>query len=170
MNNPTELELLFRASENQYLAEKFHEKCDDVPHTFTMVKTEFGKTICGYTPLTWNEKEGEVDYYADDPSGQSFLLSLDMGEKMDLIDKVRAISIASESGPVFGHGYDLCVRDECHLDKPSAELSFARFPWSYNNKKNKYKKDKQEVWEKFSGASKDSYFKITEYEVYRVSW
>lgn len=53
LNSPAKLELLFRASEHDFSALKFHQFCDGVPHTLTIIATEFGKTIAGYTPLTW---------------------------------------------------------------------------------------------------------------------
>lgn len=31
--------LLFRASEHNFLASKFHEACDNKEHTFTLIKT-----------------------------------------------------------------------------------------------------------------------------------
>ena len=50
---PNSFELLYRASDNQFLAKKFHEKCDGIENTVTIVETEFGKIIGGYTPLKW---------------------------------------------------------------------------------------------------------------------
>ncbi len=46
--------LLYRASENEAKAGKFHEKCDNIPHTLTLCETVHGKVIGGYTPLIWN--------------------------------------------------------------------------------------------------------------------
>lgn len=54
LNKPLQLELLFRASQHHFLAGKFHQICDGIPNTITIIKTEFGRTIAGYTPLTWN--------------------------------------------------------------------------------------------------------------------
>jgi ATP-dependent RNA circularization protein (DNA/RNA ligase family) len=44
------LELLYRASDNDYDAVKFHQKCDQIPHTLVIAKTEHKKIIGGYTP------------------------------------------------------------------------------------------------------------------------
>jgi TLD len=48
------LNLLYRASENGYLAQEFHKKCDTITNTLTLVETEYGKVIGGYTPLAWS--------------------------------------------------------------------------------------------------------------------
>ncbi len=39
LNQPIDLQLLYRASENHFSADEFHRLCDNVPHTFTLVKT-----------------------------------------------------------------------------------------------------------------------------------
>ena len=53
--------LLYRASENEYLVSKFHEKCNGRKHTITLILTEFDKIIGGYTPLPWRTGTGEWD-------------------------------------------------------------------------------------------------------------
>ena len=75
------LKLLYRASENGFSASEFHKKCDNIEHTFTIVRTEFGRTIAGYTPLKWNQKAGD---YAADYSKKSFLLQVDLKQKLTL--------------------------------------------------------------------------------------
>jgi hypothetical protein len=48
------LKLLFRASYHNFQAEKFHQFCDNVPDTVTIIRTEFNKSIAAYTPLKWS--------------------------------------------------------------------------------------------------------------------
>ena len=47
------VEILFRASEHGFSAKAFHEKCDNQEDTLVLVRTEFGKTIGGYTHYPW---------------------------------------------------------------------------------------------------------------------
>lgn len=54
LKNPKQLKLLFRASEHEFSAKQFHKYCDKIRHTFVLIKTEYGKTIAGYTPCVWN--------------------------------------------------------------------------------------------------------------------
>jgi hypothetical protein len=72
--------LIFRGSEFEFKAASFHQYCDNTPHTVTIIKTDYNKTIVGYTPLTWNSAVG----IAQDDTGKSFLLSLDLLKKLDL--------------------------------------------------------------------------------------
>ena len=55
-----------------------------------------------------------------------------MMEKMALLEKENAIMVTNNDGPIFGGGYDLCIRDKCNLKK--SNKSFAKFPWSYVRK------------------------------------
>jgi lipopolysaccharide biosynthesis regulator YciM len=43
------LEVMFRASEHGFSAAAFHAKCDDIEDTLTLVRTEFGRTLAGYS-------------------------------------------------------------------------------------------------------------------------
>ena len=56
---PSALKLLFRASEHSFSAEAFHRHCDRAEDTFVLVRTEFGKTIAGYSGYTWEAKENQ---------------------------------------------------------------------------------------------------------------
>lgn len=51
------------------------------------MKTEFGKIIAGFTPLEWNGNDG----YADDSSMKSFLLQINLQQKMHLLSAENAI-------------------------------------------------------------------------------
>ena len=52
-----ELQLLYRGSKNEFSVEKFHQKCDGKEDTITIVETQFGKVIGGYTPLKWESPQ-----------------------------------------------------------------------------------------------------------------
>ncbi len=54
LNNPKQIQLLYRGSENGFSASNFHQKCDNIPNTLVIVRTEFGKTIGGFTQYAWN--------------------------------------------------------------------------------------------------------------------
>ena len=121
------MKLLYRASEHGFSGPEFHKHCDNIPHTFVLIKTQFGKVIGGYTPCNWEQSQP-----INDPSKNSFLISLNLHEKMDLINSNQAISRMGGYGPVFGN-HDICIRNQCNTNG-----SYANFPKSYN-KDNKYK-------------------------------
>jgi hypothetical protein len=62
-SRPFKLTRIFRASEHDFKAAAFHERCDDLENTFMLVKTQFGKTIGGFTKYKWNA--ANQDYVKD---------------------------------------------------------------------------------------------------------
>ncbi|CAB4431882.1 unnamed protein product [Rhizophagus irregularis] len=51
---PYEFKLLLRGTRDGFTPKKFHELCDDIPHTVTFIKIkETGEIIGGYNPLIW---------------------------------------------------------------------------------------------------------------------
>lgn len=76
-----QVKLLYRASDNGFCIKKFHEKCDEVANTLTVVWTEFDRKIGGFTPLKWGSKDGQ---YEVDDSDESFMFSLSHKDKFSL--------------------------------------------------------------------------------------
>jgi hypothetical protein len=99
-----------------------------------------------------------------DPSRLTFLLQLDLKEKMTLIQGKEKYTIYDDLsyGPVFGGGYDICIADNCNSNMDS----HAYFPVSYNCGF-KYQNN-QESWTAFCGATKGKNFRVIEYEVFQV--
>ena len=48
------MHLLYRASENNFLASKFHETCYGHGDTITIIKNNFGNIFGGYTNIPWS--------------------------------------------------------------------------------------------------------------------
>lgn len=76
LNKPKSFKLLFRASQHNFESSKFHQLCDGKENTLTLIKTEFGKIIGGFTPLAWESKNpAEI---VEDPSEKSFIFSISL--------------------------------------------------------------------------------------------
>ena len=123
-NKITSFRLLFRASESAFSIKEFHKKCDGQAGTITIIETEFGKVIGGYTPIAWSSAKKQ---WAADKSMKSFIFSLNMREKFTLNLAQFAIANNPDKGPIFG-----CC-DICVVDNSNKERSNAEFPISYNN-------------------------------------
>ena len=157
------LTLLYRASDNEFSAKKFHQKCDGIENTVTVVETEFGKIIGGYTPVKWESHQS--GQYKEDASGESFLFSVSLNEKYPVIDKQKATYQHKDYGPIFGgggNGCDLYLSDKCN-----ANNNVANFPTSYNN--GKYQNN-QQSYTAFTGQTNGYNFKVKQYEVFKVEW
>ena len=77
VNNPKKVERIFRASEHSFSVAAFHQKCDNKADTLTLIRTEFGKTIGGYSHYEWKSEGG----WLKDSGRRSCIFSLDMMEK-----------------------------------------------------------------------------------------
>lgn len=77
LNKPKNVQLLYRGSENGFTAATFHQKCDNIPNTLVLVRTEFGKTIGGFTQYTWNAVGNSL---VKEAGKHSFIFSLDTKE------------------------------------------------------------------------------------------
>lgn len=126
------------------------------------MRSEFGKTIAVYTPLKW-EATKDIHYGKDD-SGSTFLLQLDLKEKMILIEGHEKFATQNRKdwGPSFSYGAELFINDRCDEERSN----FALFPTSYNC--GKYDRDSQQSFTEFCGATKGNGFRVTDYEVFEV--
>ena len=123
VNDPIKVEradLLFRASEHNFSAAAFHEKCDNKNDTLIIIRTEFGKTIGGYAHNPWDS--GSL--WLSDSNRRTFIFSLDMGEKFIPQRDETLILWYNNFGPVFGGGYDIHISDGCN----KKDNLYASFP------------------------------------------
>ena len=125
LNYPEKADIIYRASSNQFSASAFHKKCDNVTDTLVLVRTEFGKTIGGFTHYPWDSEGKDVQ----DSQRRAFLFSLDMKEKF-VPNSDSLIVNKSHRGPIFGFkmGTDLCIADQCNNN----DDSYSCFPADYN--------------------------------------
>ena len=100
-------ELIFKMSEYGPDPLNFHKTCDNKGPTLVLVKTKNNKIFGGFTPLNWKNS----GRYICDNSNQTFIFSLNLMKKYDMINNQRAIFCDSR-GPCFGGedfdlGYDM---------------------------------------------------------------
>ena len=114
---------MFRASEHQFKKDAFHRLCDNVENTLIIVRTEFGKTIAGYTHYKWNTTNCQYFY---DSAKRTFLLQMDLYQKMVNVTGKNLIYCGSNQGPWFGHN-DLGLGDSCNTVN-----NYGYFPMDYN--------------------------------------
>ena len=118
-------DLLFRASDHQYSADKFHEHCDHKPGTITIIKSNWGNIFGGYTSKSWWKLQ-RLRYIRDENAFLYVIKSDDISIKnncplllelrKDDID--RAICCHTYFGPRFGD--DILIRDNCNQKHENA--------------------------------------------------
>lgn len=116
---------LFRASDNEYSAHKFHAACDgiDKKGQLVIIESSHGNIFGGYTSCAWiNESDGELLTYQTDSKAFLFMIKSDKkkyDEQCPMIFPIKkskietAICYYKNSGPVFGDGHDIRIGLDC---------------------------------------------------------
>ena len=132
----------------------FHNKCDNIPNTLVVIKSEENKRFGGFTPIPW-KTEGN---YADDNETKTFIFSLDY-EEISLLKEFdkNAVYHYKDYGPCFGYKPDIGI-----MGNPLIEKKLRLSHWKHDSKENKNKNiqliDNQET----------GYIKALDYEVFQV--
>ena len=137
-------------SENGSKCEDFHKYCNNKGPTLTLVKTTKNQVFGGFTPLDWKNEGGEIN----DKSSQSFIFSLNLMKKFDMINKGgKAIRCLKNEGPDFGD------EDFSLLQNMRKGRTFANKSCNYLSNNNL----------ELTGAKGEcEYFETEELEVYKV--
>ena len=103
--NQMKFERIFLMSQNGSSSKDFHNYCDNKGPTLTIIKTNKNKLFGGFTSLSWDSKsENKID-----ENNETFLYSLDLMKKYDLINHSKEAIVCNKSyGPYFG-GRDFSI-------------------------------------------------------------
>ena len=155
--------LLYRGSENNFDANKFHELCDGKGPTLILVRSEKQKLFGGYSKTLWHSNN------TFSKGSGSFLFSLSQQTKHELIQGREGYAIrgGKGNGPIFG-GYsngdrDLRISHSCNQQN-NGEKSFSNLGNSYCLPNN-MTVDSIEANTYLSGSNNE-FFKVEEYEVF----
>ncbi|EXX56713.1 uncharacterized protein OCT59_029095 [Rhizophagus irregularis] len=153
---PYKFKLLLRGNRDGFTPKKFHELCDNIPHTVTFIKVkETEEILGGYNPLVWkSHKNGELGKTKD-----SFIFSFKSKNnfKDPILSHVKntdcAVAYHNGHGPTFDTDLFLCARVSDGLKE-------------YNFNRCKYW-CKQRCYEKKIRDTEDQ-FLIEDYEVFQI--
>lgn len=154
-NDNEKLELVYRASRDGYESNRFHEKCDNVSNTLTIVKSTKGYIFGGFTSANWYQV-GDNGHYKVDP--KAFIFSLKNKEnlpiKIDVLNAQKAIVCNNNWGPVFGN--------DLHIANNSDSNNNSQSDISHSYRSTKIKGDTSSF---LAGSNK---FQVLDVEVYKV--
>ena len=122
------IKLLYKASRDGDSAQNFHQYCDNITNTLTIVKTTKNKKFGGFTNQTWSGKNG----YKSDKN--AFIFSLDNKEIYYNSDITKSIYDNNHFDPIFGGAFDFCVYFGCMNNNNLYDSK----PYSYDTKGKKY--------------------------------
>ena len=143
--------LIFKMTEQGSEGKDFHQYCDNKGPNLILIKTTNNKIFGGFTPLSWENKA--ISKF--DESNQTFIFSLNLNKKYDMINnKRKAIQGFSEGyGPNFGD-YDFGL----HKNLKEGE-SYANDSCNYLSNHN---------LDLTGGKGNNESFKTEEFEVFQV--
>ena len=164
-------EVLYKASDHNFSARKFHELCDGVGPTITIIKSNFGNIFGGYTSKKWPKTTGssEIDYDAflflirSNDKNETAKCPLYFGTSAN-IGIPFAIHHFEKSGPIFGSGFDIRIADSCN-----AKMFNETFQKTYDTKDCNLSGSnrRREIWgSRFKGYR--YFFKVIEYYVIKI--
>ncbi|XP_028392962.1 kelch repeat and BTB domain-containing protein 12-like isoform X2 [Dendronephthya gigantea] len=120
-NPHQEWQLIYKASEDGFSSKTFHEKCDDVEKTFTIVQGDNGCICGGFSDVPWKYDKGNGKY---SQSSNCFLFNLVNFEgfppkRFNVIRPKFATLSHISIGPTFGAGPDLYIAHDCNVNTDS---------------------------------------------------
>ena len=147
--------LIYRASVDGFHSSNFHQKCDNISNTVTIIRSNNGYVFGGFTTQTW---EGSDTYKKDDNAFIFSLINAENNPQKFLIKTASngsAIYCNSRYGPTFGGGHDIYICSD-----PNMSNNGSKFGTSYN----------------YSGGNRQGYltgsssFVINEIEVFAITF
>ena len=146
--------LLYRATTDGNSAESFHQKCDNIKGTLTVIETTKGIRFGGYTENTWEKQSA---FKKKDKDGIGFCYSLDLKKIYNNTNKAESTIICySNEGPDFYGGDDYMFDIYFPIDSNSSsntgytksDKSFGEFERDYeiNNGESKFLMKELEVF------------------------
>ena len=103
-----ELKKIYQATIDAGEPINFHSKCDNIPNTLVLIKSENNRRFGGFTPIPWKSEEKEI--WLNDKDDKTFVFSLDNKKIYYLnIIHVTAVYHNKGNGPCFGGGCDIGI-------------------------------------------------------------
>ena len=103
LENPPKIlytKLLYKSETDGDKASNFHEKCDNISPTITLIQTKEGYRYGGYTSVCWEAPE-QSEFK---PDNDAFIFSFDTLKKYECLDAEKSIVCSMFFGPNFGDG------------------------------------------------------------------
>ena len=149
---PLKFNLVFSTQRDGDTSKLFHQNCDGVSPTITIVMDTNGNKFGGYTTSSWGQPSTGAGYARDT---NAFIFNLSKKLNQVQPDKLGKNSIYRHNsyGPVFGTN-NLSIYDNCKSNTNS-----------YTSVSQDYKTDNKNLLNNTSSSN----FQVSNYEVYRVT-
>ena len=146
-NKKISYKLIFRATRDGNAPKNFHEKCDGIEKTITLIKTVKGLKFGGYITYKYNSKKGWI---SDDED--CFIFSVNLMKIYNAINGNRKYLFSQSSGPIFtefGIKDNLFAKSSLNIQtKVNANKYFHKFENDYeiNGGENEFQAQEVELF------------------------
>ena len=154
VNKPIiQLKKIYQATKDGGEPIMFHNKCDDIPNTLVLIKSEGSRRFGGFSPIPWKSDLGGS--FKKDPEMKTFVFSLDNKKIYYLKDGNKyAVYHDKFCGPCFGGGHDIGI-----CGNPIKEKKLFTNPLSFEYQGNIHALSEYENYQNI---------KAIEYEVFHI--
>ncbi len=151
--------LIYKATRDGFACKDFHEKCDGIENTLTVIQSaEYNYVFGGFTSVCWDSSESEYKY-----DNNAFIFSLINKNNdpiiMSCCSPEYAIYNCGNGMPIFGAGQDISLKEFSNKYNNSS----TRLGYSY---KHPSYEDFSDEAKKFLAGS--YYFQINDIEIYKL--
>ena len=103
--------LLFSSDKDGDRASTFHQICDGIFPTITVIQDTSGRKFGGYSTQNWGQSNAGASYTR---APESFIFNLSNKQKFELNEQFHknAVYRHNSYGPTFGGGHDLYIPDQ----------------------------------------------------------
>ena len=119
LGNKFYIKLIYSSHTHPKEAKTFHDLCDGIANTLTIIKSDTNRKFGGFTKLPWSSSIG---WSIGD--GTDFIFSLDKKSKFHNTKKESAIYNHPNCFPCFGGGCDIGLLADCFINNQSAHSFF----------------------------------------------
>ena len=157
INFSNNIKILYRASTDGYESLDFHNHCDGIENTITIIKDNFNNVFGGYTSAKW-KSDGT---YISDLNSFIFKLrnkGISCKNKFKIKNHEYAVLGNSNYGPIFGI-YDILIKNKSNINTGSCSVLFHAY-------------ESSEEYIELTGCSLSNNFNswlTSEIEVYQIS-
>ena len=130
-NKKIKYKLLYRGTRDGMNASSFHQKCNSIPNTISIIQTTKGYKFGGYAEQTW-ENNSKATWIKDD---KSFVFSIDYMKIYNHVNGTNAILHNNNYGPSFQYCIylrnDFSKNENYTYDKNNANRLYSGFNRDY---------------------------------------
>jgi hypothetical protein len=167
-----QFKLLYRGSENEFSAKRFHELCDNHGPTICLIKSNFGNIFGGYTSIKWAANSYNMYQYQKishkDIDAFLFLIrdqsnNNKKAQGPEIFECIKDDSVyhLKSNGPSFGFA-DIRISDECNNITSHTRSN------SYNHHGIKAPICGQSADSDPSNKTRPGFFYVLDYEVFEI--